>query len=81
MSWSGAKSGNAPESMISQSSNTSKYVQEEFKKTKDVYNLEDFEVRAKLGKGAFGSVYLVRLLENPNLVFAMKVIDKKTILS
>jgi serine/threonine protein kinase len=56
-------------------------VQEEFKKTKDVYNLEDFEVRAKLGKGAFGSVYLVRLLENPNLVFAMKVIDKKTILS
>ncbi len=38
-------------------------------------------MRAKLGKGAFGSVYLVRLLENPNLVFAMKVIDKKTILS
>lgn len=54
---------------------------QEFKKTKDSYNLEDFEVRAKLGKGAFGSVYLVKLIENPNFIFAMKVIDKKTILS
>jgi serine/threonine protein kinase len=53
----------------------------EFKKTKDHYNLNDFEVRAKLGKGAFGSVYLVRLLENKELIFAMKVIDKQTILS
>jgi serine/threonine protein kinase len=41
--------------------------------------LEDFEIRAKLGKGAFGSVYLVRLIENPELIFAMKVIDKHTI--
>ena len=58
------KSGNSPESMISQSSTTSKYADTEFKKTKDAYNLEDFEIRAKLGKGAFGSVYLVRLIEN-----------------
>jgi len=36
------KSGNTPSSMISQSSNTSKFAHEEFKKTKDVYNLEDF---------------------------------------
>lgn len=53
----------------------------EFKKTKDHYDLSDFEVRAKLGKGAFGSVFLVRLLENKELIFAMKVIDKQTILS
>jgi len=39
----------------------------EFQKTKDHYNLDDFEIKAKLGKGAFGSVYLVKLLENPNL--------------
>jgi len=47
-----------------------------FKKTKDAYCLDDFEVKARLGSGAFGSVYLVKLLENPDLVFAMKVIDK-----
>ena len=47
-----------------------------FTKTKNAYNLEDFEVKARLGSGAFGSVYLVKLLENPDLVFAMKVIDK-----
>ena len=62
--------------MISQSSNSSRYVDIVFKKTKDSYNLEDFEVRARLGQGAFGSVYLVRSVENKNFVFAMKVMDK-----
>jgi serine/threonine protein kinase len=38
-------------------------------------------VKARLGSGAFGSVYLVKLLENPDLVFAMKVIDKQSIFS
>jgi serine/threonine protein kinase len=52
----------------------------EFKKTKDRYDLDDFEIRAKLGKGAFGNVYLVRLLENKDLIFAMKVIDKEMIM-
>lgn len=50
-----------------------------FKKTKDVYSLDDFEVKARLGSGAFGSVYLVKLLDNPDMVFAMKVIDKQRI--
>ena len=30
-----------------------------FKPKKSSYNLEDFKVKAKLGKGAFGNVYLV----------------------
>lgn len=51
----------------------------EFKKSKDRYDLDDFEVRAKLGKGAFGNVYLVRLLENKELIFAMKTINKEMI--
>lgn len=53
----------------------------EFRRTKDRYSLEDFEVRARLGKGAFGSVYLVRLKENHELVFAMKVCNKESIFS
>ena len=63
----------------SQSKTSSVRTQIQFKKTKDAYNLDDFEVRAKLGKGAFGSVYLVRLHENPQLHFAMKVMDKQMI--
>jgi len=72
----------APTSMISQQSATESIQKlAEFKKSKDVYNLDDFEVKARLGAGAFGSVYLVKLKENPDLVFAMKVIDKQTIFS
>ena len=63
----------------------------QFIKTKDSYKLEDFKIQVKLGKGAFGNVYLVELdpalnqIKNENSplvgkVFAMKVIDKKTIL-
>jgi hypothetical protein len=44
-----------------------------------VYGLDDFEIRALLGEGSFGKVYLVRLLENPKLHFAMKVLSKRTI--
>ena len=62
-----------------------------FVKTKDTYKLEDFKIQVKLGKGAFGNVYLVELdpalnqvknEKNPQQgkLFAMKVIDKKTIL-
>ena len=32
-----------------------------FVKAKDEYNLEDFRIKVKLGKGAFGNVYLVEL--------------------
>lgn len=54
---------------------------------KDEYKLEDFTIKVKLGKGAFGNVYLVELDPSLNaapnqtkpLVFAMKVIDKATI--
>ena len=33
----------------------------EFIRTKDRYKLEDFQIKVKLGKGAFGNVYLVEL--------------------
>ena len=60
-----------------------------FIKAKNEYELRDFKIIVKLGKGAFGNVYLVeldpRLNRSPNqgqpLVFAMKVIDKATIFS
>lgn len=59
-----------------------------FMKAKDEYELKDFKIVVKLGKGAFGNVYLVeldpRLNRAPNsagvpMVFAMKVIDKTSI--
>ena len=61
--------------------------EEEFMPVKDEYCLEDFTIKVKLGKGAFGNVYLVELDPKMNaapnqtepLVFAMKVIDKATI--
>ena len=52
-----------------------------FEPKKSIYSLEDFEVIAKLGKGAFGSVFLVRFIENPRMWFAMKVLDKTKIAS
>jgi len=51
----------------------------QFQPTKEVYSLDDFEIRAQLGEGSFGKVYLVRLLENPKLHFAMKVMSKRNI--
>ena len=35
-----------------------------FKASKKNYNLEDFHIKAKLGEGAFGNVYLVELKED-----------------
>lgn len=32
-----------------------------FVKAKEEYKLEDFRIKVKLGKGAFGNVYLVEL--------------------
>lgn len=34
-----------------------------FIKVKDEYKLEDFTIKVKLGKGAFGNVYLVELAD------------------
>ena len=55
-----------------------------FVKAKEEYKLEDFRIKVKLGKGAFGNVYLVELDASLNaapnqtgpMVFAMKVLDK-----
>ena len=49
--------------------------------------MEDFRIKVKLGKGAFGNVYLVELDASLNaapnqtgpMVFAMKVLDKSQI--
>ena len=60
-----------------------------FMKVKDEYELKDFRIITKLGKGAFADVYLVELdprLNNMStsnqgipMVFAMKVIEKNKI--
>ena len=64
-----------------------------FKPKKDNYNLDDFTIKAKLGKGAFGNVYLVELKDDDpandttsvstsgrkKVQFAMKVINKQLI--
>ena len=54
---------------------------------KDEYVLEDFNIVVKLGKGAFGNVYLIeldpKLNAAPNQVkpmrFALKVMSKDSI--
>lgn len=59
-----------------------------FVKTKNAYLLEDFKIIVKLGKGAFGNVYLIELNKSlnaaPNQVkpmrYAMKVMDKGMIM-
>ena len=60
-----------------------------FIKVKEEYELSDFKIKVKLGKGAFGNVYLVELADprlngafsngQEQMTFAMKVIDKATI--
>jgi len=45
---------------------------------KDKYSITDFKVRAKLGEGAFGLVFLVELKETGKQ-YAMKVLDKSQI--
>lgn len=59
-----------------------------FVKVKEEYELKDFSIKVKLGKGAFGNVYLVELVDprlngapkqTEPMQFAMKVIDKATI--
>lgn len=60
-----------------------------FVKTKDEYLLEDFKIVVKLGKGAFGNVYLIELDPSLNAApnqtrpmrFALKVMDKATIMT
>lgn len=52
-----------------------------FEPIKAEYGLDDLEIRAMLGEGSFGKVYLVRLLENPKLHFAMKTMSKRDIAS
>eukprot|EP00029_Vermamoeba_vermiformis_P004877 TRINITY_DN1557_c0_g2_i1.p1 TRINITY_DN1557_c0_g2~~TRINITY_DN1557_c0_g2_i1.p1 ORF type:complete len:790 (-),score=199.93 TRINITY_DN1557_c0_g2_i1:24-2393(-) len=42
-------------------------------------SLKDFEVLEMLGRGAFGRVYRVKLKDNPDEIYAMKVIDKAMI--
>ena len=39
---------------------------QKFVKVKDSYTLDDFQMVAKLGKGAFGDVYLVELAPELN---------------
>lgn len=58
-----------------------------FVKMKDAYVLEDFKIVVKLGKGAFGNVYLIELDPSLNAApnqtspmrFALKVMEKSTI--
>ena len=45
---------------------------------KDKYSIDDFELLRMLGKGAYGKVFLVRLLETKE-EFAMKVLQKDLI--
>ena len=44
--------------------------------------LEDFEVVEKLGKGSFGSVYLVKKKDDPaGTPYAMKILEKDKVLA
>jgi serine/threonine protein kinase len=42
-------------------------------------NLKDFNIIERLGKGSFGSVYLVEKISNV-AIYAMKVLEKEKIL-
>jgi serine/threonine protein kinase len=42
-------------------------------------NLKDFNIIERLGKGSFGSVYLVEKISNTQ-IHAMKVLEKEKIL-
>lgn len=63
-------------------------VSSQFIKTKDAYVLEDFKIVVKLGKGAFGNVYLIELPSHLNAApnqakpmrFALKAMDKSMIM-
>lgn len=46
------------------------------------FGLDQFEVLEKLGKGSFGSVYLVRRKDDPKKTnYAMKVLEKDKVLA
>lgn len=57
-------------------------VKDETTTTKGKLGPSDFEVIEQLGKGSFGSVYLVRKNgEDANKYYAMKILEKKKVLS
>lgn len=46
------------------------------------FGLDKFEILEKLGKGSFGSVYLVRRKDDPKKTnYAMKVLEKDKVLA
>ena len=50
--------------------------------SKDKLSLESFEIIEKLGKGSFGSVFLVKKKDDPSeTLFAMKVLEKDKVLA
>lgn len=42
--------------------------------------LADFEIKKLIGKGAYGKVFLIERKNNPGEVYAMKTIEKESII-
>ncbi len=52
---------------------------QDFSKLEERVHLKDFNILERLGKGSFGSVYLVEK-KSTKLVYAMKLLEKEKIL-